>query len=386
MEKFNRVVVVALAAMLMSACGGGGDGDGAAAPPPGAIRVAVKVIDGPIGNALVCLDRNQNDACDGDEPSGRTSTDGQVTLEVPSADAGKFPVVAVVGTDAVDAEHGKVGTAFKLKAPADRPSLVSPLTTLVQQTVGATGAGSAAAEAVVQDRLDLRASLFTDYTTPGAAEGERLATMARLLVVFAQMQSDSLAASAGSKAIDGVAMQAGDIERAIRQNLYESLPAVVMAAGDDRLLAGGTSASRRRAIAAVAADLAATAGVTTVNLPTRVGVARQPEQARVTGVAVASLVALDYKSSARWTRHVATSSARHNDPDASGNVRVLERRSRKAGGLLASWGWGATPARQGEIHWNGSAWVHCQLNEAGASGAPDAAGRVAYERCGGVEH
>lgn len=69
--------------------------------------VPVTVIDGAIENAVVCLDISLNGACDSDEPSGRTDVDGNVTLQVAPANAGRYPIVAQVGTDAEDADHGR---------------------------------------------------------------------------------------------------------------------------------------------------------------------------------------------------------------------------------------------------------------------------------------
>ncbi len=61
----------------------------------------VKVIDGAIKNARVCLEKNTNGACDEGEPVARTDAGGNATLSVPEADAGKFPMLALVGTDAL---------------------------------------------------------------------------------------------------------------------------------------------------------------------------------------------------------------------------------------------------------------------------------------------
>ena len=108
-----RFFVAALAAAL-AACGGGG-GDSPEAPNPEAparTDVVVKVVDGPLANAVVCLDVNGNAACDADEPRAVTSASGSATLSILAADAGRFSLVAEVGTDAVDADHGPVTQAY----------------------------------------------------------------------------------------------------------------------------------------------------------------------------------------------------------------------------------------------------------------------------------
>ena len=137
---------VALAALLfttsalMTACGGDGGGEEvitpAPEPVPTTVSQAVKVVDGAIRGATVCLDKNSNGLCDTGEPSATTAADGTATLTIPTADANKYPVLALVGTDAVDADHGPVTVAFSLQAPADRPAVVSPLSTLVVAQAG----------------------------------------------------------------------------------------------------------------------------------------------------------------------------------------------------------------------------------------------------------
>ncbi|MGS0758199.1 hypothetical protein ACVBEH_27995, partial [Roseateles sp. GG27B] len=85
------------------------------------MALTISVIDGAIKGALVCLDANGNGACDAGETQGSTVADGTVTLTMAAADAGKYNVLALVGTDAVDADHGPVTTAYSLRAPADQP-------------------------------------------------------------------------------------------------------------------------------------------------------------------------------------------------------------------------------------------------------------------------
>ena len=99
-------------------------------------------------------------------------------------------LLAVVGTDAVDKDSGPVTTAYVMTAPADNTAVVSPLTTLVQQTVESSNVSSADAEKIVKDQTGLTASLFADYTktrdgdTASAAAG----LVARTIVVTTQQQ------------------------------------------------------------------------------------------------------------------------------------------------------------------------------------------------------
>src|SRR4051812_36566681 len=95
------------AATALAGCGGGGGGDTPMPPPVvTTTNVATRVVDGPLRNALVCLDKNVNGACEAGEPQARTDTSGNATLVVDNADVGKFPILALVGTDAVDVVNG----------------------------------------------------------------------------------------------------------------------------------------------------------------------------------------------------------------------------------------------------------------------------------------
>lgn len=375
------------AAGLLSACGGGG---GSAEPDPGPAApvmtsVPVTVIDGAIQNAVVCLDKNANNLCDEGEPSGKTDAGGNVTLQVEEQDAGKFPVIAIVGTDAVDADHGPVTTPFLLKAPADRPSVVSPLTTLVQTTIETSGATTAAAEAAVQTQIGVNVSLFEDFTKGTTAESINLGTIARMVVVTTQEQTRALDGAAGTTAIDGAAITANDITQAILRRILEVLPEVVAMLADPRLLDAETPAARAEAMAAVAGELVADPGVglTPVTLQTVVAVARQTDKAPevVAPAAGGSMTALTYANSSNWFRRMLVSSLAQNTPDSENYTRYVDRRQRANSGVVAHWNTGSDPHRQSDFHFNGSAWVQCGLNFEGRSSVRDAQGRSNYIYC-----
>ena len=148
-------------AALLGGCGGGSDSSTTAPPPPPpaptAVSITGKVVDGPLSGATACYDLNDNGVCDSGEPvSTATGADGAFTLSVQPADAGMHRIVVQVPATAVDATTGAaVGTAFTLQAPATGTTtahsvFVSPLTTLVQGHIDATGATVAEATALVQ--------------------------------------------------------------------------------------------------------------------------------------------------------------------------------------------------------------------------------------------
>lgn len=384
-SKLNRMfLAVASTTILIAGCGGGGGGTSAPAPAPATSSVPVTVVDGAIANALVCLDKNGNGACDEGEPSGRTDASGNVTLEVADTDLGQYPVLALVGTDAVDADHGPVTEPFSLKAPADQTAVVSPLTTLVQATIENTGATSAAAEEAVKAQLGINISLFSDFTKSSTTDSINAGAIARMVVMVTQEQSAALSGSVGSTAIDGSPITQSDVNQAIQQKILESLPTLQAALSDPSFTSATTQAERFAAVENLAAEMvnSGALGLTGDNVGTVVGINNQSASpANDTPAAGASLRQLSFNSANSWFRRVFTSTLAQATPDASGNVRFVDRRARSVGGTVSTWNTGADPTRQSDLHWNGASWVACGLNQENVSSVRDAQGRSTYDYC-----
>ncbi|MDD2879019.1 MAG: hypothetical protein PHQ58_01155 [Rhodoferax sp.] len=98
-----------------------------------------------------------------------------------------------------------------------------------------------------------------------------------------------------------------------------------------------------------------------------------------------TLSSLSFTDAANFYTRLLTSSPAQNTPDASGNIKQVERRQRSAAGNLAKWGTGGDPWRQSDVHWNGSAWANCPINFENTAGVPDALGNNAYNYCGNFE-
>ena len=223
--------VTSVTVLMLAACGG--------SPGGGASTTAVSttVIDGALQNALVCVDANSNGECDAGEVQGRTDAAGKVTLAVPNGDVGKYPLLAVVGTDAVDADNGPVLEAYTLSTPASNTGVVTPLTTMVQQAMS-QGLTAAEAEKSVQGASGITVSLFQDFTTAAAkaeaaaAGGSNPADVARMIVVTTQKQSVDLKSAENTDAMDGTKISKKDINKALRKKLLELLPNMASALND----------------------------------------------------------------------------------------------------------------------------------------------------------
>jgi trimeric autotransporter adhesin len=392
--QFKRmgIAVSGAALLIVAGCGGGGGGGSTPTPPVSTTtNVTTTVIDGALRNALVCLDKNSNGQCDADEVQGRTDTSGNVTLVVPNADAGKYPLVAVVGTDAVDADHGPVMTAYTLSAPADQTGVVSPLTTLVQQTIATTGATTAEAAQSVQDATGLSVSLFQDFTKVAAPTDGSVsaATVARMMVVTTQRQTSTIASTVGTTAVDNTVITQADLDKAIQKKLLELLPSLVAALSDPAVLAATTPTAKDAALLAAATTLVTNSGLTPAAMATVVAINNQTSTPTTvtppTPAAGFNLRALNFTDASNYFMRVFTGSLAQNTPDSSNNVKYVERRQRSTAGNLAKWGSGSDPARGADLHWNGSAWTACPINYENTSSVRDALGNNVYTYCDGLE-
>lgn len=267
--KNPRLLAVTLASLgLFASCGGGSDGDATPAAPtvvPTTTDVSTTVADGAIKGATVCLDKNGNGNCDANETKSTTDGNGKATLAVPNADVGKYPILAIIGTDAVDAVNGAVTTAYTMTAPADQVAVVTPLTTLVQQTVATTGASTADAVKSVQSSTGITASLFLDLSKASTAPTDGSVdpvAVARLVVVTTQKQTAAVAAALGTMAADNTAITQSDLDKAVQKKLLELLPALVAALSDPSVASATTPAAKEAALLSAANTLVSTSGLT----------------------------------------------------------------------------------------------------------------------------
>lgn len=151
----------------LTACGGGSDAP--VAPPPLQLTGTV-VGNGPIRNAVVCVDLNANAACDAGEPvSAKTGADGAYTITVDTTKVTEAQVLAasliapqVPGTltdgaatiDAADTTVTNTTKAYVMRQVPGKAGQINPLTTLL-----ATGVAAGMTEAQARDNLVLQLGL-----------------------------------------------------------------------------------------------------------------------------------------------------------------------------------------------------------------------------------
>lgn len=380
LDKFGTAVSGA-ALLIVAGCGGGSDST-PVIPVATTTNVSTTVIDGALQNAIVCVDKNTNGVCDADETQGTTDPSGNVTLVVPNADVGKFPLlVMAVPNTTVDAVNGPVLTAYTLSAPAAQTGVVSPLTTMVQQAIASTGVSLAEAIKSVQDATGLTVSPLADFTKPDGSANA--ATLARLLVVTTQQQSTALASLLGTKLPDGVTViTQADLDKAIQQTLLAQLPTLVAALSDPAVLDPST---KEAALTAAAATLVSNSGLTPAVVANTVAVNNQAALGTpvppATPSAFIQLASMSFTDAANYNFRLFTGTLAQNTPDANNKARYVDRHQRSAAGNVAKWGAGNDPWRNADVNWNGSAWVNCPLNFENTSSVRDAQGNSSYSYC-----
>lgn len=387
--RLDHIGLACATLVALSACGGGSS-DNTVTPPvvvqPTTTSVDATVIDGAIKNALVCIDKNGNGQCDAGETQGTTDAAGKVTLTVPNADVGKYPILAVVGTNAVDADNGPVTTAYTLSAPADQVAVVSPLTTLVQQAVVSSGATTAQAAKSVQDATGLTGSPFADFTKAAAPTDGSVnpSTMARMIVLTTQQQATAVASALGTTAADGTKITQADLDKAIQKKLLELLPALVTALSEPAV-ANATADQKAAALLAAATNLVSTQGLSAAAVATVVAIntqnANPPAVVTAAPAPGLSLDTLNFTDTANYFVRTLGASTAQNTPDSNNLVRYVERRTRVNNGQVARWGAGSDPARNADLSWDGTAWVACPINTENTSTVRDAQGNSQYTYC-----
>lgn len=396
--QLNRLSMALVNATLvtLAGCGGGGgggtgtgsggDATGEAPVAPGYTRVTTAVLDGAIQNALVCFDKNVNGTCDADEAPKRTNAEGKVSIDIPDVDVGKFPLLAMVGTDAVDADNGAVLAPYQLSAPVSHTAVVTPLTTLVQHLVSSLGITAEEAEKSVQASMGVTATLFEDPRTTVVPEGSiNPALVARTLVLMAQAQGKALSATVGTPAADGNPITQANLTDAIWQSLLNNLSAIAAAPTDASVLTAVTPATKENAIMALLSNKHLTAaGLSILAAHVHLATAGASATPAAPG-ATFSLNRLSFTDVKNYFVRVLTKTLAQSTPDGSGNTRYVERRYRKSNDNLAQWNTSSDPSRQANLHWNGTAWASCAVNFESVDGPGDVNSVSTYNYCDNFE-
>ncbi|NBT41739.1 MAG: hypothetical protein EBT20_14955 [Alphaproteobacteria bacterium] len=178
-----------LALLTLGACGGANDyffsGDG------GGLTVSGNAIKGPLHNAFVFIDSNENGVWDTGEASDLTDSDGNYSISASAT--GKLVVTEDPNGTTTDTSTGLALSGFSLSAP-DGADVISPMTTLIADggmtaaqitqglglpdgvdplTYNPYGSGVNAAEALAVEKLAHQVfNVVTSYADSAATVGD----------------------------------------------------------------------------------------------------------------------------------------------------------------------------------------------------------------------
>ncbi|MEF9416835.1 hypothetical protein ABXT21_12250 [Ralstonia sp. SM1864_UCD524_TZ4] len=180
----TRFALSATMAAVLAGCGGGGESTtttnspGTNSPTPaGQMSISGKAIDGYLVGAKICVDLNNNGACDAGEPSTVTGPDGSYTLAVDGSTPGK-KLLAVVTPATKDLS--RPGYSFPAEFTlssiinSEATQHITPLTSLVAAQVDAGRSRTDASNAVVT-LLGGSVNLNDDYIANGNGSAATLA-------------------------------------------------------------------------------------------------------------------------------------------------------------------------------------------------------------------
>ncbi|KQP19765.1 hypothetical protein ASF43_28440 [Pseudorhodoferax sp. Leaf267] len=342
--------------------------------------MAVSVGAGVTEGAQVCVDVNGNGACDQGEPQA-TSANGGASLNVPTADVGKYAVVVTQADGVV------------YRAPAGATDVVGPYSTMVFDQMRATGATLAEATAALQSQSGLSVSPLARHAAGTDAGSATAALAGRIMAAALKMQLDALLPLAGQKDSGGVDMTAAAIRDTVTGRLTTMAAGATDAAA--RALAAGTCTDATSAGCNAAVQAAATAAVAAHPLKA----ATLPDYAQAQRLLAAAQTAtgpneqiqgtfsLDFVNPGdadNWFYRVLLTTTAGAVPDANGMFTASDLRVRSVGGVQTTTSWTNDPARQGDLHWSGSAWEGCAVGSPIKSTPRDAGGVNRSDACGSL--
>lgn len=163
-QRHGLISISALA--LLTACGGSINNSN---------TLSGTVIDGYIEGAKVCLDVNKDGLCGAAEPTATTDAQGRYSLDITGLNASGLTLIAEIPDSAKDADDGGQTLAaagksgYTMATLADRPGVITPLTTLLVGKVqnGPLDVAQASAQVLAQLGLPSDTDLHADHVAKG---------------------------------------------------------------------------------------------------------------------------------------------------------------------------------------------------------------------------
>ncbi|SFP66364.1 hypothetical protein [Enterovibrio norvegicus] len=227
--KLKRTLLATAIALSLAACGGDSSSStSGSTPEPTQTNLSGKAADGYLQNANVCLDINQNKACDSDEPTATTDENGAFSIEATQAHIDSAPLLVNVipGTTTDSDQPGvAIDKGYTLSAPSAF-NFVSPMTTLIQNEIE-KGATIEESVAQIQTKLGTDLDVTADYIAgksdvTNQAEFERLHKIAQVTARVIASKLDELKDDALNNGVSNV-----DLINVINEEVTKSLSDIV---------------------------------------------------------------------------------------------------------------------------------------------------------------
>jgi hypothetical protein len=223
MNKHIITLAAALSLGILAGCGGGGGGS---STPSTSTSVSGAVADGYLVGATVFMDKNSNYQLDAGEPTATTDANGAYTLNIDSADMGKYPLVAMaIKGQTIDKDTNQpVANSYMLSMPATAMSgtvnsnFISPMSTLVREKMAANPSMTLTdAMTQLRNQMNLPAGIdmMADYMA-GAQSGTNMSQYQTMHATSQQM--------AGLMAGQAPLVMNGS---GVNQNRYRSMMATI---------------------------------------------------------------------------------------------------------------------------------------------------------------
>jgi hypothetical protein len=213
--KSISALFVLTSALFLGACSSGSDDS---------VSLGGKIIDGYIQGATVCVDENNNGACDSGEPSTTSSADGSYSLSYSGSIIGKH-ILAIVPIGAIDSDLGPVTAEYNLLAPAEYPTTVTPMSTMVSHEMIDKGAtANEAAQSIKTEFNFSQDPLNYDFKSKGDNDTLNLAQSiaASIAQANASLKKENAASDLSAHQI---------MKAAIKETKENILPAIIKADG-----------------------------------------------------------------------------------------------------------------------------------------------------------
>ncbi|MGR5140620.1 hypothetical protein ACQKPX_02980 [Photobacterium sp. DNB23_23_1] len=219
--KYSAIAASMIAALSLTGCGSDSSDPSTPVEPT---AKQVKVIDGYLSQAQVCVDRNSNSSCDSGEAVGLTDSNGAITIKAEDA---KYAVIAqaIAGQTADSDKAGKLGNSYELIAHA-QSEVVTPFTTIAKLQ-------NKTVEALATE-LNLDSAVVAgDYVAAKAQDGS--ADAAKKAHLMARSLTNELAPSLADNDSKALSESADDIANVIEDSINNGheLDDIVIEINDD---------------------------------------------------------------------------------------------------------------------------------------------------------